>query len=208
LTALHLGSSLCLPACLPQLTQLKSFHFCNSENFSFIGYDAELVQVLPVLQHLTALQLHRLNRPLARALLTLPQLQSMCVTRSEPSMALPPGAWLAPLRNLLLPAGLLTASFPALEMAPQLELVGCQLDSQRAQRQMAELVHWAGTRPRLRWLLLGAADGPKPEVGEEQHVEEVQGQHPGLSVRVFSDTHAMVRQMALRAPELADLLSC
>jgi hypothetical protein len=156
LTALHMRERFlvptCLPACLPELSQLRSFHFVNCER-----QDAELAQALPLLQRLTALHLNILTSPVAAALPALPHLQALVCPEASKDVALPAGAWLAPLRWLVLLGEVLTSSLSVLGTARRLELVGAQCWGEETQQQLGELITWAGQQPQLRWLLSWAA---------------------------------------------------
>jgi hypothetical protein len=174
---MNLGAKARLPGCLHRLTQLQVLYIRAR------GQQPELARALPSLQQLTALRLRWLAPAVADALAALPRLQTLHCEEDSSGVALPAGAWLAPLRWLRLPGGLLTASITNLEAAQQLELVSAELCDRRGQEQVAELVEWAGQQLSLRWLLLGASS-PLLCQAVREHVDAVHDQNHILTIRM------------------------
>jgi hypothetical protein len=192
LTALHMPATFAgTPACLPQLTQLKALNLWND-----VHNDDDLAQALPSLQRLTALHLGTALPALLGALRALQQLQALacctlpqpyplpCYTPSGSGIVLPAGAWLAPLRWLLLPANLLRRSLPALATAKQLKFIGSFFRPGDSQQLVVELVEWACRQPQLRWLLLSIGSMQLEEAVQQQ-VHEAQRIYPALTLHIF-----------------------
>jgi hypothetical protein len=187
-----------VPACLAQLTQLKSFMFRN------YGDDADLGRALPSLQQLTALYLEWLTPPLSAALPALPRLHLLAVVSSRYSaMALPGGGWLESLRLLILSWDELMASLPLLEAAPHLEVVATDRFL-RYTHTLAQLVAWAGKRQLRRLLLPNKSARLYP--ADKRQIADLFGRHPGVTVELHEYPKRYKERMMLLVPDLADWL--
>jgi hypothetical protein len=158
-----------------------------------------------LLQRLTALQFLCLTKPIAAALAALPGLQALVCCAANEAVALPAGAWLAPLRQLMLPTKVLAASLSVLGTAQQLELVASVPRSAQTQGQLAELIQWAGGRSHLRWLLL-VSQAMGPGAHQQAQIDEAHERQPGLTIRVFNRPTGVTREAIMLVPDLAHLV--
>jgi hypothetical protein len=199
-------SYLPVPASLPHLTQLKSFGFDKRIEHQ----DVELARALPALQHLTAVRLFVLTPSIAAALPALPRLRSfVCPYGSLASALLPAGAWLAPLRRLVLTAKVITASLGVLATAQQLTLIGSLVSAETTHEQLAQLFEWAGKQTQLRWLGISPMmHASRLTTPQQKQICEAQHCQPDLPIRMFGSYTDLAQEAVMLAPELDELFHC
>lgn len=186
LTFLDLSRTAHLPACLSQLTQLRSLAVQESEVLAFADEGAALTDALPHLRQLTQLQVVCYDSLLSTTnLAALTNLRALfwfqLYDTGDDEPPLPAGPWLAGLQQLHCDASLLAGSgLAALSAAQQLQQLLLVITRQP---QLAGVLSWAAGSPSLTRLVLGV-EASMP-VARYARILDAQRLFPQLRIDIF-----------------------